>query len=305
MLAPLAAFMLMAASLIFVVASLRLRNAGLGRRIDMVQVQVQPVAAAGKPAAPAGGLFRIESPGLAFAETAVLARAAQRFGIPPERAGMAFNLLRAGLMLVLGVTVFTWTRRFPIQGASVLWPLVAIVFGAIFGWFLPIVIVRRKIAQRTKIVGDGLPNALDLLVVCIEAGLSLEDGIDRVVEELKQSQPVLADELALTSADLKILPSRDQALQNLATRIDIPSVRSVITTLSQTLRYGTPLAQSLRTVASEMRNDHLVALEEHANKLPALLTVPVIIFLMPTIFLIVGGPAALRLMDTFSTFRLP
>jgi tight adherence protein C len=305
MLAPLAAFMLMAASLIFVAVSLRLRHAGLSRRIDMIEAQVQPAVTERKQPASAGNLFRIENAGLASGETAVLARVIRRFGIPAERAALAFNLLRVVLVIVIGVAVFTWTRRFPIEGASVLWPLVAVVFGAVFGWFLPLVVVRRKVAQRTKIVGDGLPNALDLLVVCVEAGLSLEDGIDRVVEELRHSQPVLADELALTSADLKILPSRDQALQNFATRIDIPSVRSVITTLSQTLRYGTPLAHSLRMVASEMRNDHLVALEEHANKLPALLTVPVIIFLMPTIFLIVGGPAALRLIDTFSTFKLP
>jgi tight adherence protein C len=153
--------------------------------------------------------------------------------------------------------------------------------------------------RRVKEVRAGLPDALELLVVCVEAGLSLEDGLDRVVTELKRSQPALADELSLTLADLKILPSRDQALANLAARVDVPSVRSVVTTLAQTLRYGTPLVQSLRVVAAEMRNDYLIEIEEKANRLPAYLTLPVIVFLMPTIFLIVGGPAALRLIDAF------
>jgi tight adherence protein C len=146
----------------------------------------------------------------------------------------------------------------------------------------------------------GLPEALELLVVCVEAGLALEDSIDRVTEELKLSQPVLAEELALTSADLKILPDRDIALHNLADRIAEPSVRSVVTTLSQTLRYGTPLAQALRTSAAELRSESLMTLEERANRLPTLLTVPMMLFILPTIFLIVGGPAVLRLTDILS-----
>jgi len=90
----------------------------------------------------------------------------------------------------------------------------------------------------------------------------------------------------------------DQAFANLAERIDAPSIRSVVTTLSQTMRYGTPLAHAFRVVASEMRSDSLIAMEDRANRLPALLTIPMMLFIMPTIFLIVGGPAALRVIDT-------
>src|SRR5581483_4007483 len=145
---------------------------------------------------------------------------------------------------------------------------------------------------------------LELLVVCAEAGLSLEDGLSRIVNELHRAQPALADELGLTLADLKILPSREQALTNLAERVNVPSVRTVVTTLAQTLRYGTPLAQALRVVAAEMRNDFLLEMEERANRLPAFMTLPVMCFLMPTIFLIVGGPAALKLLDSFQNFSL-
>jgi tight adherence protein C len=178
-------------------------------------------------------------------------------------------------------------------------PIVIMAMAAIISWFLPMFLIAYGVKQRTKAVRSGLPDALELLVVCVEAGLSLEDGLGRVVNELQRSQPALADELGLTLADLRILPSRDQALTNLADRVDVPSVRSVVTTLTQTLRYGTPLAQSLRVVASEMRNDFLIEMEERANRLPAYLTLPVMLFLMPTIFLIVGGPAALRMLEAF------
>jgi tight adherence protein C len=131
------------------------------------------------------------------------------------------------------------------------------------------------------------------------AGLALEDAIDRIVPELRRSQPIVAEELALTSADLKILPSRDVALKRLADRIALTSVHSVVTTLSQTLRYGTPLAQAMRVVASELRNEGLATLEERANRMPVLLTVPMIVFILPSIFLIIGGPAALKIIDQF------
>jgi tight adherence protein C len=171
--------------------------------------------------------------------------------------------------------------------------------GGVVGWFLPPAVVQRMVARRLKHVVAGLPDALELLVVCAEAGFALEEGIERVAKELKRSQPDLAEELALTSADLKILPDRDAALSRLAERIDQDNFRAVITTLTQTMRYGTPLAQALRAVASEMRSDSLIRLEERANRLPALLTVPMMLFIMPTIFLIIGGPAFLRLMDIF------
>jgi tight adherence protein C len=136
-------------------------------------------------------------------------------------------------------------------------------------------------------------------VVCVEAGLSLEDGLQRVARELQDSQPALAQELALTWAEASILPDRIEALVNLSDRIDNPGVRTVVGMLSQSLRFGTPLGQSLRVGAAEMRNDQMTKLEERASRLPALMTVPVMLFIMPTIFLIVGGPAAITLMDVF------
>jgi tight adherence protein C len=149
-------------------------------------------------------------------------------------------------------------------------------------------------------VARGLPDALELLVVCVEAGLALENAILRVTEELKAPQPLLAEELAMTAADLKVLSNLDEGLANLATRVDLPEVHSVVTILSQSIRYGTPLADALRSAAAGMRDEALIRLEERGNRLPTLLTLPMMLFILPTIFLIVGGPAALRTMDVFS-----
>lgn len=300
--ALLSAIALIAGGAALFAASFRMRNELLAHRVALVQPRTRVVAAAAEreTTLPAESLFRIPTRGLAEPEMRAVVRLLSKLGLTANRALLLFTGFRILLAAGLGLLMLIWVSRFPAFGAAHLLPVVAMVVAAFVGWLAPVIILRRGIKQRTKTVSAGLPDALELLVVCVEAGLSLEDGLDRVVDELARSQPVLAEELALTSADLKILPSRDQALTNFAKRVDIPSVRSVITTLSQTLRYGTPLAQSLRVVAAEMRNDYLIKLEEQANRLPALLTLPVIIFLMPTIFLIVGGPAALRLIDNFS-----
>ncbi len=251
-------------------------------RFDVVRVKdfIKPVAGA--------GLER---------DTREIARLFGHLGISVENAPMAYRLARAGFALLCAVAIFLCAHALFDFGNARLMPLVIALFGAILGWLLPSFIIGHLATVWASDVASGLPDALELLVVCVGAGLSLEDGIDRIVEELRRSQPALAEELALTSADMKILPSRDQALGNLAQRVDVPSVRSVVSTLSQTMRYGTPLAQALRVVATEMRNDALIDMEARANRLPTFLTLPMMLFIMPTIFLIVGGPAALHVMD--------
>ncbi len=202
--------------------------------------------------------------------------------------------LKVASALALAVAGFALARHMrTAPGSTAMFACVL----ALGGWFLPVVVMRFLAARRAKAVAAGLPEALDLLVICVEAGLSLEDALDRIVLELQRSRSALAEELALTSADLKILPEREQALANLANRIAVPSVRSVVLTLSQTMRYGTPLAQALRVMSAVMRTETLLALEQRANQLPSLMTVPMILFLLPVIFLIVGGPAVMQALD--------
>ncbi len=178
-------------------------------------------------------------------------------------------------------------------------PIVLGAAAAIAGWLLPVMMVNFKLKQHRQSVATALPNALELLAICVNVGLSLEAAFQRVAAEIRLSSPALADELSLTWAEISISPSREQALANMAERVNLPSVKSVIGTLIQSLKFGTPLAQSLRNAANEMRNHQMIEMEERANRLPAMLTVPVMLFIMPTMFLIVGGPAAIRLMDTF------
>lgn len=246
---------------------------------------------------PEAGLVRISAAGLDDADLLEITRVCRRVGLAPRHAPLAFALARlalGGLAILVTLTSLHSVGQTSLMGALA---VVAITpLAAVGGWLLPFVIIRRMTRERAEDVTHGLPEALELLVVCVEAGLSLEDGLDRITVELKRSQPALAEELAITSADLKILPDRDQAFNAMAERVGSPAVRSVMKTLSQTLRFGTPLANALRTAASELRNEALLLMEERANRLPSLLTVPMMLFIMPTIFMIVGGPAALRLM---------
>jgi len=144
-----------------------------------------------------------------------------------------------------------------------------------------------------------LPEALELLVVCVEAGLGLENALLRVAEALKASEPQLAEELALTAADMRVLANFDEGLSKLAERVNLPNIHAVATILSQSLRYGTPLAEALRSAAAEMRSEALIRMEERGNQMPTLLTLPMMLLVFPTIFLIVVGPAALNAMDAF------
>jgi tight adherence protein C len=282
--------------LIFYVA--HLRGEALRKRIGAMVPRVVRTTALIVAAAPPADRRLVRMPSdMPDRERREIGRQLSRLGISVQAAGTWFAGLRLLTVLGLAGAGFAMAGHLPgTIGSGVMPAILAAAFG-IAGWFVPLFVIRRLVNKRAKAVAAGLPDALELLVVCVEAGLALEDGIDRIALELKQSRPSLAEELALTSADLKILPSRDQALANLADRIDVASVRSVVTTLSQTMRYGTPLAQAIRVVASEMRNESLIQLEERANRLPTMLTIPMMLFIMPTIFLVIGGPSALRLLD--------
>jgi len=284
---------------ILIVCGARVRRQTLTRRIDLL---LPPDTRATKiirrkPSVRDSSLARPLAEGLTRPQQREASRRLARWGIPAHSSQAIFvasRIVCAAGMPVITMLVCGRLKMFAASHAAPV--LIAAVLG-LAGWFLPPLILKRLVKRRAKAAADGLPDALELLVVCVEAGLSLEDGIDRIIGELARSQPALAAELALTSADLKILPSRDQALANLAERVDVPSVRSVVSTLSQTLRYGTPLAQAMRVVAAQMRTEALIDLEERANRLPAIMTVPMMLFIMPVIFLIVGGPAVLRLLD--------
>jgi tight adherence protein C len=271
------------------------RTRQLARRVD--KVRRRPAAGADK-AVTEGRLALQGDLGLLEAEHRQIIRTFSRLRVPAAWAFSCFNTARFVLLLGASAVALVLVSGFFPGSLAVV--LLAAAAAAALGWLVPIMLVRHAIGQHASAVGSGLPDALELLAMCVEAGLSLEGALQRVARELTASKPQLAEELAQTWAEINILPDRDQAFLNLAERVNIPVVRSVVGTLSQTLRYGTPLAASLRNIAADVRVDQLTELEEKANRLPALMTVPVMLFIMPTIFLIIGGPAALKLMDIFA-----
>ena len=178
----------------------------------------------------------------------------------------------------------------------ILGPLLPVV-GIVLGFLAPDLYLRNRATRRRKLLQKGLPDSLDLLVICAEAGLSLDTSLNRVAEEMAAAAPEIADELALTSVELNFLPDRRSALLNLARRCALPAMRGVVNTLIQTERYGTPLAQSLRVLANESRDQRMLRAEAKAARLPAVLTVPMIVFILPTLFIVLIGPAIIDLYD--------
>jgi tight adherence protein C len=175
---------------------------------------------------------------------------------------------------------------------------VLICIGAAYaGMHAPKVFLKNKIARRQLSIKRAFPDALDLLLICVESGVSIEAAFRRVSEEIGSQSVPLAEELTLTTAELSYLPDRKQAYENLAKRTDLEGVKSVCLALQQAERYGTPLAQALRVMAQENRDMRMSEAEKKAAGLPPKLTVPMILFFLPVLFVVILGPAAIRVME--------
>jgi tight adherence protein C len=183
---------------------------------------------------------------------------------------------------ILGVSQGVFADNSGMQAALVL-------AGFFLGGLTPELVVRRIARRRQTAIRANLPDAIDLLIIATNAGQSLE--------ELGRTAPVLADELQVTTSELRALPNRRQALENFATRTGVAEARSLTATLIQTVRYGTPLTQSLKVLAAEQRIARVLTLEEKAAKLPAILSLPLMLLIMPSIFIVTAGPALLSVGD--------
>jgi tight adherence protein C len=170
---------------------------------------------------------------------------------------------------------------------------------AVIGMLLPDMIVRwqrKKYIQRVEL---GLPDALDLLMICSQAGLGLKAAIIRVANEMQVGTPAIGQELAMTATELEIMDSR-KALQNMGSRTGVEGLVRLSNTLLQSMQYGTPLTDSMRLLSAEMRTDTLTRFEAKAARLGVLLTLPMIVFILPCLFIIIGGPAAIKIMHVGS-----
>jgi tight adherence protein C len=199
-----------------------------------------------------------------------------------------------GTIVIVGVYVLDW---FPDWGSFKRYALVAGTL--ILAYKAPDLWLKNKIGKRTVAIRKGLPDSLDLLVICAEAGLTVDAAFSRVARELGKGYPELGDEFALTSIELGFLTDRRSAFENLANRIDLEAIRGVVTTMIQTEKYGTPLASALRVLSAEFRNDRMMRAEEKAARLPAIMTIPLILFILPTLFIAILGPAACSISDNF------
>ena len=201
-----------------------------------------------------------------------------------------------GIAAVLLIYVFNY---FPAWGWFKRYALVAGTL--LLSYKAPDLWLSNKVKKRSHAVRKGLPDALDLLVICAEAGLTVDAAFGRVARELGKAYPELGDEFGLTAIELGFLAERRQAFENLANRVDLDSIRGVVTTMIQTEKYGTPLASALRVLSAEFRNERMMRAEEKAARLPAIMTVPLILFILPTLFIVILGPAACSIHDSFLT----
>ena len=222
-------------------------------------------------------------------------------GIRKKELGVAVIFARMVLPIVLGgfaALMIYGVNYFPTWGGMKKLMAFAAMVG--IGYKGPEVYIGNIISKRTDALRKGLPDAIDLLVICAEAGLTVDAAFNRVARELGRAYPELGDEFALTAIELSFLTERRQAFENLAYRVNLDAVKGVTTTMVQTERYGTPLASALRVLSAEFRNDRMMRAEEKAARLPAIMTVPLILFILPVLFIVILGPAACSIADAFS-----
>ncbi len=167
------------------------------------------------------------------------------------------------------------------------------------GAFAPNIYLKNKITKRKASIQKAWPDALDLMLICVESGMSIEGAFQRVADEIGIQSVELAEELTLTNAELSFLSERRQAYENLAKRSGVDAVKNVMMALIQAERYGTPVGTAIRTMADDTRDARMQAAEQKAASLPPKLTVPMIVFFLPVLFFIIMGPAVMQVMDAF------
>ena len=219
-------------------------------------------------------------------------------GIRSKEWAVAVIFGRLVLPIVIGMPILYMvygTDMVVEWGAVKKYGLVAVSF--ILSYKAPDIYLKNKITKRSHAIRKGLPDALDLLVICAEAGLTVDAAFARVSRELGKAYPELGEEFSLTAIELGFLTDRRQAFENLANRINLDAIRGVVTTMIQTEKYGTPLASALRVLSAEFRNERMMRAEEKAARLPAIMTVPLILFILPVLFIVILGPAACSIND--------
>jgi tight adherence protein C len=231
------------------------------------------------------------------AAAADLERAATGAGFNPRK---AVPLAIAGKVVLLPLCPAVAFATASMAGYGGTTVLLVTAFALVFGMLLPNWILGWAKGRHQTALKRGLPDALDLLVVCTEAGLGMESAVDRVAAEMRDSDKAISIEFFALGQELRITADRATALSRFAERTQLEPWQRLARTMAQTLRYGTPLSQALRVLSTEMRNERILSLEERAAKLPALMTMPMIGFILPCLFIVVAGPAAIKILNAMN-----
>ncbi|MCU9958356.1 MULTISPECIES: type II secretion system F family protein [Burkholderia] len=291
--------------------ALGMPGGGTRRRIA---VRVQLAAGQRAPSLAAG---RLQPDEVRQGLTRRLAQLGERLPVldPMQRVKLGLQLARAGFrdrravssmigiklscgVLFAGVAI-VFSPYIPRLGEYFVIRALAMIAAFVIGVIVPEYVLGAMIRRRRRIIAACFPDALDLLVICTMAGNSLASGIRRVAHELARICPPLADELTVCADELTLSGNVSATLTHFATRVDFASARSLATTLTQSQRFGTPITQALRTLSRSERTEQIVALEEKAAKLAPKITLPMMLFILPTVGLIAAGPAAIRLLEVF------
>lgn len=211
-----------------------------------------------------------------------------------------FYFFRFSMPFILFAVAVFYLFVFNDFGLALMMRVTICMVAAVIGFYAPNIFLANRIAKRKTSIMQAFPDALDLLLICVEAGMSIESAIQKVSQEIGGSSIDLAEELTLLSAELSYLPDRRLAYEGLAKRTNHPGVKSVATAMTQAETYGTPLGAALRTMAKENRELRLSAAEKKAAALPAKLTVPMILFFLPVLFIVILTPAIISIQDTMA-----
>ncbi len=214
-------------------------------------------------------------------------------GLRLEKHLVTFLAARVVLPLFSGALVFIYSSTVFADQVTGSMRLVTAGIGAIAGFYIPNVFLTNMIKRRQQSIQRAWSDALDLLLICVESGMSVEAAMGRVAQEIGQASVPLAEEMTLTIAELSFIGDRGKAFENLANRVGLPTVKSVVTSLIQSERYGTPIGVALRVLAQENRDDRMAMAEKKAAALPPKLTVPMVLFFLPVIFIVLLGPAGI------------
>jgi tight adherence protein C len=217
--------------------------------------------------------------------------ALRQAGYRTERHLITFLAVRVIVPIVVAALTFIYSSTVFADRVSPNMRIVATMVGLIFGFYLPNIGLKNLISRRQASIKKAWSDALDLLLICVESGMALEPSLGRVAKEIGSQSIPLAEELTLTVAELSYLQDRRKALDNLGKRTGLETVRAVVTSLVQSERYGTPLGTALRVLAQENRDSRMAEAERKAAALPPKLTVPMILFFLPVIFVVILGPS--------------